>query len=113
MIFLLSTVLLMVLPAAAAASPVICSKRRSFCIVSSAVIYHANKPWEIAAFIEVVRRRRLIKGNLKRGWSYCFEKQNQDHAAVTILEGLLPLCPGFSWNRVNFPPSSCCVLDLV
>ena len=22
-------------------------------------------------------------------------------------------CPGFSWDRVNFPPSSSCVLDLV
>jgi len=22
-------------------------------------------------------------------------------------------CPGFSWDRVNFSPSSCCVLDLV
>ena len=24
-----------------------------------------------------------------------------------------PLCPGFGWDRVNVPPSSCCVLDLV
>jgi len=23
------------------------------------------------------------------------------------------LCPGFGWDRVNFPLSSCCVLDLV
>jgi len=22
-------------------------------------------------------------------------------------------CPGFGWVRVNFPPSSCCILDLV
>jgi len=22
-------------------------------------------------------------------------------------------CPGFSWDRVNFPPDCCCVLDLV
>ena len=23
------------------------------------------------------------------------------------------ICPGFSWERVNFPPRSCCILDLV
>jgi len=28
-------------------------------------------------------------------------------------KGRLAGCPGFSWDRVNFPPSSCCVLDLV
>jgi len=22
-------------------------------------------------------------------------------------------CLGFDWDRVNFPPSSCCVMDLV
>jgi len=22
-------------------------------------------------------------------------------------------CPGFSWDKVNLPPNSCCVLDLV
>jgi len=22
-------------------------------------------------------------------------------------------CPGFGWDRVNFPLSSCCILDLV
>ena len=22
-------------------------------------------------------------------------------------------CPGFGWAKVNFPPSSCCGLDLV
>jgi len=25
----------------------------------------------------------------------------------------ISMCPGFRWGRVNFPPSSCCVLDLV
>ena len=26
---------------------------------------------------------------------------------------LFSFCPGFGWDGVNFPPSSCCVLDLV
>jgi len=30
---------------------------------------------------------------------------NQQHLCVYI-------CPGFSWDRVNFPLSSCCILDL-
>jgi len=25
----------------------------------------------------------------------------------------LNFCPGFGWDGVNFPPRSCCVLDLV
>ena len=30
--------------------------------------------------------------------------------AVCLLKRV---CPAFSWGRVNFPPSSCCGLDLV
>ena len=66
-IFLLSTGPLLLLSAAAvAASPVILSKRRLFCIVSSSVIYCGNKPWATVVFIEVVRRRRLIKGHFEK-----------------------------------------------
>jgi len=28
-------------------------------------------------------------------------------------DATVPRCPGFSWERVNFLSSSCCVLDLV
>jgi len=34
------------------------------------------------------------------------------HSAMPSQMALL-YCPGFGWDRVNFPPSSCCVLDLV
>jgi len=29
-----------------------------------------------------------------------------------MIYSLSPGCPGFGWDRVNFPPSICCVLDL-
>jgi len=40
------------------------------------------------------------------------EVQNHEyrqHCCLPVVKG----CPGFHWHRVNFPPSSCSVLDSV
>jgi len=38
-----------------------------------------------------------------------FERKVLDQMTVEVLSN----CPSFSWERANFLPSSCCVLDLV
>jgi len=35
------------------------------------------------------------------------------HQRIVLASLILTCCPGFSWDRVNFLPSSCCVLYLV
>ena len=51
------------------------------------------------------RRRSSSDPTLEQTWEIeAKQKRKRNH---------ITRCPGFDWDRVNFPPSSCCVLVLV
>jgi len=53
----------------------------------------------------VCRSHGVIRALWKTCWNFV--------CIVLQFSPALIMCPGYGWDRVNFPPSSCRVLDLV